>query len=166
MDARELARFLSIQFRYTSFVFGANLEGLTDEDALRQPAPGGNCINWVAGHIVHARAGLVRLVGGTPPYDADHYRRYERASTPITSAADAVALSRIRADFAATRGPLDAGLATLTDDRLADPAPFSPGNNPEETIGTLLAGLAFHEAYHTGQLGVLRRLAGADGAIR
>ena len=165
MDARELARFLTIQFRYTSYVFTANLEGLSDADALRQPEPAGNCINWVAGHVVSSRAGIVQLVGGTLPFAAADYKRYKRATGPLTATDEAIPLARMLADFAATREPLAAGLAALDDTRLAGPAPFSPGNNPDETVGTLLVGLAFHESYHTGQLGVLRRLAGRAGVI-
>ncbi len=39
-------------------------------------------------------------------------------------------------------------------------------NDEKETIGSLMAGMAFHEAYHCGQLGVLRRMAGAEGIIK
>jgi len=38
-----------------------------------------------------------------------------------------------------------------------------------DTKGSLaakLAGLQFHEAYHAGQLGLLRRIAGKKGAIQ
>ncbi|MBU1676531.1 DinB family protein, partial [bacterium] len=55
---------------------------------------------------------------------------------------------------------------SLTEDRLDEPAPFSPGNDETETVGSLLAGLAFHESYHCGQLGLLRRLLGKDGVIK
>ena len=47
-----------------------------------------------------------------------------------------------------------------TDERLDEAAPFSPGNNANETVGSLPAGLAFHGSYHCGRLGVLRRLPG------
>lgn len=166
MDARELARFLTIQLRYTSFVFQANLEGVSDEDSFRQPRPAGNCINWVAGHVVGARAGIVRLVGGEAPFAAEEYERYRRSTSPVTGPEGAVPLSRMRADFAATKEPLASGLAGLADGVLAAPAPFSPGEDPKETVGSLLVGLAFHEAYHTGQLGVLRRLLDRPGVIR
>jgi hypothetical protein len=166
MDARELARFLTIQFRYTAFVFKGNLEGLSDADALRQPEPAGNCINWVAGHIVRSRAGIVQVTGAAPPFEPDLYLRYKRSTDPLTAADGAIPLSRMREDFAATGEPLAAGLAGLNDAMLAAPAPYSPGGNPDETVGTLLVGLAFHEAYHTGQLGILRRVAGRPGVIR
>jgi hypothetical protein len=70
------------------------------------------------------------------------------------------------ADFSATRKILMTGLVALTAEKLEAPAPFSPSNDQEETIGSLLAGLLFHESYHIGQLGLLRRLVGKDGIIK
>jgi hypothetical protein len=165
MNAETVARVLAIQFNYTAWVITANLKGLSDADALRQPAPAGNCANWVAGHIVHARAGTLALVGAEPPFAAGKYARYDRGSSPVTAGGDAAALAEIVADLAATQEPLLAALPGLTDDALAAKAPFSPGDDANETVGSLLVGLAFHEAYHAGQLGVLRRLGGHEGAV-
>jgi uncharacterized damage-inducible protein DinB len=47
-----------------------------------------------------------------------------------------------------------------------EPAPFSPTNNPKETVRSLLATVFFHQAYHVGQTGLLRRIAGKEGAIK
>lgn len=60
-----------------------------------------------------------------------------------------------------------AGLGTrrLTAQHLSAAAPFSPTGNSDETVGTLLASIAFHEAYHLGQTGLSRRLLGKAGAL-
>ena len=70
------------------------------------------------------------------------------------------------ADFAATDEALQAGLVGLTAESMAAKAPFTPYDNDKETVGSLVAALVFHEGYHTGQLGTLRYLAGAEGAIK
>jgi uncharacterized damage-inducible protein DinB len=61
---------------------------------------------------------------------------------------------------------MDAGLADFPTETLGQAAPGSPTNNPNETIGSLLATIMFHQAYHTGQTAVLRRLIGRPGAIK
>lgn len=165
MDLETLRWTLSLQLRYTTHVFNANLAGLSDDDALRQPEPGGNCLNWVAGHVVGTRGAMLDLLGQERPFPAARYERYRRGSAPVTGAAEALPLAAMAADFAATAVPLRAGLATMTLERLAGRAPFSPGGRDDETVGSLLAGLVFHEAYHIGQLGTLRRLCGAAGAL-
>ena len=61
---------------------------------------------------------------------------------------------------------VDAGLASLTADKPNSPAPLSPRNNSNETVRSLLTLVTVHQAYHAGQMGLLRRLAGKEGAIR
>ena len=56
-------------------------------------------------------------------------------------------------------------LGKATVEQLAGEAPFSPTGNPNETVGSLLASIAFHEAYHLGQTGLSRRLLGKTGAL-
>jgi hypothetical protein len=165
MDAQTLIQTMTIQFGYTEFVFTANLKGISEEDGLKQPVPGGNCLNWVAGHIVGSRGSTLELLGQERSFAKDKYARYERGSDAVVIGEGTVPLAEILADFLATADGLKIGLAGLTRERLGEKAPFSPANNPEETVGSLLVGLAFHESYHCGQLGVLRRMAGAEGAI-
>lgn len=142
-----------------------NLDGLTQADSLIQPRPAGNCLNWVIGHLllVHNRA--VSLVGEQPVTAFDALKRYERGSAPITNPAEAMDLSELLTawDEAAVR--LDAGIARVTVAALAAPAPFSPTSNPDETVGSLLTTILFHQSYHAGQTGILRRLVGKEGAI-
>lgn len=61
---------------------------------------------------------------------------------------------------------MNEGLARLAPEALDAPAPFSPRNKGDETVRSLLSILVFHQAYHTGQTALLRRMAGKAGAIR
>ena len=96
------------------------------------------------------------------PYD----KGFRERLLAVAGSEGTLPLSEMVTDFAATQSALEAGLAGLTDEYMAAKAPFSPGNNEKETVGSLLAGLVFHEGYNVGQLGILRRLAGADGALK
>jgi hypothetical protein len=44
------------------------------------------------------------------------------------------------------------------------PRPFT--GDPNETVGSNLATFVFHESYHVGQTGVLRRVVGKPGVIK
>ena len=59
-----------------------------------------------------------------------------------------------------------AALGELSDEDLEAKSPLSFFKGGKETIGSALAAFAFHEAYHIGQTGVLRRIAGKAGAIK
>ena len=166
MDAQTLIQTMTIQFGYSEYLFTANLAGMSEEDGLKQPLPGGNCLNWVAGHTVGARGATLELLGQERPFAKDKYAQYERESVAVVIGEGTVPLAEIMTDFLATADGLKIGLAGLTRERLGEKATFSPANNSEETVGSLMAGLAFHESYHCGQLGILRRMAGAEGAIK
>jgi hypothetical protein len=166
MDAKTLAQAVRLQIGYVAYTCMVNLDGVTDEEALVGPDEKGNCINWIVGHLLHARAGLLDLLGAEPPFAKDKYERYERSSGPVEGPSGTVPLSEMTDDLAATAEPLEAALGDLTDDFLAREAPIKPTGNEDETMGSLLAGLAFHESYHAGQLGLLRRIGGREGALK
>lgn len=162
MTPTDLAATLVLQLRYTHGVVNRNLDGLDEDQARALPPEGGSSANWVLGHLVHARNGMLAMLGRGPVLDPDVAEAYARGSRP---GAEPAALADLLAAFDAAQEPLLEALPAAGADVLDRPAPFSPRNDPDETVGSLLAGLLFHEAYHAGQLGVLRRRAGHPGAI-
>ena len=165
MTPKTLADALAIQLRYTHWVVNANLKDVADDRYFHAPDPAGNCLNWVLGHLVSARNGCLAMLGQDPVIAPEALDRYQRGSAPVTGPEGAVPPAELLDAFNRAQDPLLAGLSALTDETLAAPAPFSPNDDPNETVGSLLAGLLFHEAYHGGQLGVIRRTLGIDGAI-
>ena len=157
---------LTRQTRATHGVLRRNVEGLTQEDCLNQPQPGGNCLNWVLGHLLCIYDSVLPAVGQEPVLDASALKRYERGSAELHVAGEAKPLSDLLAAWDEAAKRMEAGLGALTAERMDEPAPFSPTNNPKETVRSLLATVAFHQAYHTGQTGLLRRMADKEGAIK
>jgi len=156
MDLATLARMYSL----TAFCVKSNAEGVSHEESLRPPAGGGASFNWIAGHVLASRNPLLGLVGRPPAFpESKGYGRGESIEP-----ADARPLEEILARFDASQEALLAGLASLPAARLAEPIAFRlPGGL--KTVGEALAFFHFHEAYHTGQLGLLRRILGKPGAI-
>ena len=130
-------------------VLHRNVDDISNDEANVQPQPGGNSILWILRHITGTRERVLRWTGDTSGFTAagetlaDLVAAYDR-SQPLVAAA----------------------LARLTDDDLDQKAPYSPSGNPKETVRTLLTSVSFHEAYHIGQLGILRRVVGKEGAIK
>jgi hypothetical protein len=155
------------QFSLSHWVIKANIEGMTHEDSVVQPQPGGNCLNWVVGHLVGARQFALQLVGKPATWNEASSERYRaRGAEPIRNTEEAAPFSEIIDALDASQEPLLEGLRDITAEQLAEKAPFSPTNNPDETVGSLLAGLSFHEAYTAGQTGLLRRLLGKEGVLK
>lgn len=146
------------QFEYNHQTATVNLDGISHEESLIQPAPGGNCINWIVGHIAATRNTAHRLLDLPPVWADAATARYSRGSEPITGSGQAQPLDDLIERYQSSQHVLVAALQSATDEDLSR----SVGG---DRVAAQLAGLSFHESYHVGQLGVLRRLIGRGGAI-
>ncbi|HEU0298621.1 MAG TPA: DinB family protein [Longimicrobium sp.] len=154
------------QARVAHQVVRVNVEGLTQEDSLVQPQPAGNCLNFVLGHLLHVYDQALPLVGQQPVLGTDALHRYRRGAPPLTDPAEAMQLSELLAAWDTASERFAAGLATLTPEAMERPMPGpDSGGKLTETVRSLLATILFHQSYHAGQAGVLRRIAGKPGAI-
>lgn len=150
----------------TRFSVDVNVQGLSHADSLTQPEPAGNCANWVLGHLMTVYSKVLPMFGEQPVIGMDRLARYDRGSQPMVDADEAIPFDELVTAWAETCNRVDAGLARLPDQALTQPVADSPTGNPNETVNSLLFTVMFHQAYHAGQLGVLRRLVGKEGAIK
>jgi uncharacterized damage-inducible protein DinB len=155
-------RVLAFQFQIGSFVLDRNLAGVDHAQSLLAPRPGGNTMNWIVGHVVRTRNQAIGLLGGAPLFEDAEFAQYGADGFDPERA---LRLEELRRRFDALSPAIASALATATPEQLMTKAPFSPTANPDETVGTLLASIAFHEAYHLGQTGLSRRLLGKPGAL-
>lgn len=153
------------QARAIQRVVRLNLEGISHEESLIQPQPAGNCLNWVVGHLVSAYQSVFPLLGQKPGIGEERLKPYARHSSPLKDRAEALPLQELLVAFDQASERFDEGLASLDSKELGELAPHSPTNDPKETVRSLLASISFHQAYHAGQTGLLRRIAGKPGAI-
>lgn len=157
---------LRLQLCPIHWVVKLNVDGLTQEDSLIQPQPGGNCLNWVVGHLLYVYDQTLPILGQTPVLGVDTLKRYGRGTPQIENAAEALDLAQLMTAWDEAADRMEAGLESLTPETLDRLAPWSPTNNPEETVRSLISTILFHQAYHAGQTGLLRRMAGKEGALR
>jgi len=152
------------QFGMCNFVLKANVGDITQEESLMQPEPAGNCINWVLGHILVYRCRLLRGLGSEAIWDEADYKIYERHEAPLTRPEDAKPVTELWAGLDETLARLESAFSKLTPERLAEVAPFIQDDEPGGTFESALTVFAFHDAYHSGQTGVLRRIIGKPPA--
>lgn len=158
MNAEHLARL----YGFTYFTLQRNTEGVTHEESLRSPSPGGSSLNWVLGHILASRMTVHRLAGVEPLWTESDAAPYARGTAPPADPALARPLGSLVADLGRSQERLLPALGALSAAQLAEPA---GGEDPSPRAWQLLF-FHFHESYHAGQAGLLRRLAGHAGAIR
>ena len=154
-------------FRAAHGVISAQLNGISHEESLVQPTQEGNCMNWMAGHLLMARGRALALLGETPFLSEEEAEPYQMGSKPITPEATCVKLERLVAGLNKTGETLIAKLRKTSNEELSkqlDPEHF-PVPVEEPTVGTMLALLMYHEGYHSGQLCLGRRLLGKPSGL-
>ncbi len=156
------AALLAHQLRVVHVVVSQNVDGMTPEDALLQPPGGGNCANWILGHLVNVHNGLAGTLGVEAVWEDPSLER--AGPEPITGAEGAIDWHTMLGRFAAAEERIAEALEALAGEDLG--AVISTEAFGETPRGILLATILFHQAYHAGQLALSRRLAGYPGAIR
>ena len=138
-------------------VYGTNdhfltrsLEGLDEAHAKSRLGAEGNPISWILGHIVYWRQELLTSLGGPILWDHEAAAGYRGTSREV-AASDDVEWSElvrlaplIHAEF----------MTRLASADLAD-----------SDLRKMLCGLASHEGYHIGQIGIGRRVLGLEPAL-
>ena len=136
------------------------LDGLSDEDLLRQPDSRGNCANWILGHIINSRNICLQYMQDDAIWDEATQQLYQGGSAPITGN-DSPHLSRAELMHAYIQSDetLVSHIERLTDEALDGLV------DDEATLADKISFVTWHEAYHTGQFEYLRQLTGVDDAV-
>ena len=134
------------------------LEGLTADQAAAHPIPGGRSIWELVLHMIAWTREVTRRIQGQPPAEP------VEGDWPPVPAATAQSWDAVQTELAAAHSALVAAVTAMPEARWRQ----SVGESREPALGTgvdvagMLVGLAQHDAYHTGQLVIVRRaLSGA-----
>ncbi len=140
-----------IVLKSSHMVLNRNLKDITHEESLVTPPGGGNSINWILGHIIVSRDDIRELIG-LDKLSGDEMKMYHRGAE-AAEPGELVDLSKLLELYNEGQHVLEERLKELD---LRD-------DNEKYRMVTFLA---FHESYHTGQTGILRRIIGKEGAIK
>ena len=146
-----------------AFIFQTNdclnrqtLSDLPPEALWKQPAGGGNSIMWIVGHITQTRAGMLSLLGDRA---STGWGELFRRGAQKQDASAYPAPQAIKAKGIELTKQLQAKLGTMTEEELAAPVTAVKLPNVNAVVDAL-AFFAFHEAYHVGQLGYVKKALG------
>lgn len=134
------------------------VNGLTNADSLIQPQPGGNCLNWVLGHLLTNQLEILEALGAKLPFNPLEVSRYARNSEPIIGDGEGVLpLEELVKLHDQTHTTLNTLLAAMKEEDFEREIQVRERNM---TLGWRVFFLHFHYTYHLGQLEFLRQLAG------
>jgi hypothetical protein len=134
------------------------VDGLSHADSLLQPQPGGNCLNWVMGHLVGNLADILTVLGGESPAGIPNLDRFGFGSEPICGEeADLIELPVLRDAYSLLTEAIIYRLTQMTEADFDDEIEFWQGPSRRGYVAFFYF---FHHTYHIGQLEQLRNMAG------
>jgi len=141
-------------FKFNQDLIRRSLDGLSDAEVWAQVGSG-NPIAWVLGHLTETRGAILRELG--VPFGPGWGGMFKRGSVRQDRTAYP-SRAEIEGQWQATRHAMRDAFATLTAERLAQPATREfPG---VVTYAHQLGFYAAHESYHVGQIGFIRKQLG------
>lgn len=122
---------------------------LSHEESLSLLMAGVNPAHWILGHIVVARCNILALLGEAPIWPWSICERFISGSHPVTDPAEALEFATLLRDLDRSQAALEQALAVAGPENLAEV-------KGEAAVGEHLLTYAVHEAFHAGQLSILR----------
>jgi len=150
---------LAQRFAFNERFLDLLTQDFEDQNWLLRAGPG-NHAQWLLGHLAGTRRWALREFGRPGCEELPWEKHFFIGSMP-TPAGDDIAPALLREAWLREGKVLRSWLETLTPAQ-AD-APFKPFPDGSRTVGGALHFLYFHETYHVGQIGLLRRMAGKPG---
>ena len=153
---------LLAQLGFSHFCIVTNVDCVTDEQALLEPAPSGNPMNYVLGHILSVRNHAFEKLGAKAFWPDELCKLYNTSWTRADRS-KLLPLTELAKCAVETHEQFKKAIESYTgswDEKFAEPS--IAGSN---SMGELIQFFLMHEAYHAGQLGSLRRTLGLKGKI-
>ncbi len=151
-------------FRLADISLRMNLDGITHKESMIEPKRGVNCLNWVVGHIIVSRDQILEELGAERIWSDAQSIVYSRGSKGF-SAGNALDLGEIRDAQKVTLKRMFEAILNLSEEQLQGEYEEETKSGKRRTVAQWLAFHHFHQSYHVGQTGLLRRLIGRVGAI-
>ncbi len=152
------AKTLAGLFGMTEFMIPMVLDDLTDEQAVARPrGEGGPSIAWTVGHLLNYRIFMLNRFGRA----RDNPYEEKFGNVPASDGADYPSLAELRGAWDQVSQDFMAAVSALSEAELD--ARLEEGWHEEQTLRDQVVFFAWHEGYHLGGLGQIRKALGLPG---
>lgn len=148
-------------YRANTDIINKAIADVRPEDWFRKPGDDSNHLMWLLGHVVVHRGLVLKTLG--IDWNSSWAGLFARGTQRVDDA-EYPTVDEMRAAWNETSEQLKAALREAQADVLAKDSPKGLPSFDEKVSGNV-AFLAFHDAYHTGQLSFLRKWLGYGQTI-
>jgi uncharacterized damage-inducible protein DinB len=157
---------LAYQLELCNHIVDLNTKDISHEESLVAPPTGGSCLNQVLGHLARTRNLALGTMGQKQPYDMKDFDPYDDRTGVAFTRERALPFDELKRRYQLLQEPITRTIRAMSAEQLAARPPKKMTGAPNETVGTQLATFVFHESYHVGQTGILRRIVGKPGVVK
>lgn len=144
---------LATQLKYIKQTINMNLAGISNDESCVSPPSGGSSMNWIMGHLITQTENMYKALGiESGISNLEKYEELYGRGKPNVNCDNAIDINETLELYNSTH---DKMIRHLEENEI----------DGEENLGTLTV-LTFHETYHDGQIGTLRRVIGKDSVIK
>ncbi len=128
---------------------------------LSRPGDNSNHLTWITGHVVVHRGRICKLLGSnwSVPWESLFIR-----GAALEENAKYPSPGELQKAWKEVSENLATSLANASPEALSKPV-NNPSPSLDGSIGGLVAFLCFHETYHVGQMGFMRKLLGCGQTV-
>jgi len=126
-----------------------------------RPGDSSNHMAWITGHVVVHRARISKLLGSnwSAPWESLFVR-----GAALEENAKYPSPEQLQQAWKQVSENLATSLANVSEETLSKPV-NTPSPSFDGTLGGLVAFLCFHETYHVGQMGFLKKMLGCGQTV-
>jgi len=148
-------------YQVVSQLIEKSLVDLQEEHLHARPNKQTNSIHWIFGHLIDARYEVARFLGAT----AEHsFGKMFCMGEEVTDPADYPSLEELQESFKKISSVLDERFKSVTEAEFgAEVENAFPGQ--AKTVAGCVTFLSFHEAYHVGQIALVRKFFGYENLV-
>lgn len=157
--ATKIAQPVKAQLELQTILFRRVLSEITDDEANKSQANNLISVKWIAGHLVNTRISLLSILTGKGE-DPVYSKLFGKGTSGIVGQSFP-AMNEVFEKWESVSSDLMESIENCTDDFLMSKPPFQT-SIPDNTMIGLIAFMTTHEAQHTGQISVLRKLIGTS----
>ena len=149
------------QYGVSTSLFEMALDGLSEKELLQSVGDDSNPMIWIVGHLTSSRSSLLNLLGHE--HKVPWGGLFARGAT-VDDPGQYPPMAEMLAIWKETTAALTARFEALTDEELSAESPRN-FPVPDKTIRGAISFMAYHEAYHVGQMAYLRKWLGKGSLV-
>ena len=141
-------------YRFSNFIINKVLDDISNEDAVKRIRNGeGSSISWIVGHLIDYRSQSLNLLS------SESQREFKEifSDASASDGSNYPSLTELKEKWNNQHNVIESTFANISDEQLSALLKKDDAVHNEKTVLSVIIFYMWHEAYHIGALGMIRK---------